>query len=543
MKELSINNLCRNWWFLISAVAFAVSSVSHTYAFYTYGYISIIGVIPFAVFVGARYENILKSVLKTGKCFLILSAISAISLSIENQPTLLLSELRDFLSIIQYKTGISTHADFLAFVIIPKLLLPLNAVFYFTVLTKIYTFIENVLKKVIKLFTKKDVIVASLLCAALIVLVAVAFCNADGLSGYYKNGNYIYTADIGRLLKGNCYTSINHLQNDIRQPLFAVLSAPFFAPISFLNQVFPISKRLFGFLIAAMNTILMSFSLLLIGVCTAEEKTRRGIIFMLFGMYATLLFGMVIEQYQVVMFWLVLYMVYCTHVKNEQITKEVLFIATTGTLITNGIVFPLILEDKSIKKIPVLLLKTALMGIAVLCLFGRLGTLLSGYRNVQELLQGFGGAESTFGTRFYKFLTFVSNCFIAPNSYMANGGWRLGEAKKTAVVFGVTVLAICVISFLINNKKLWSRISFGWVVYSFIIVCLIGWGFADNSGPILYILYFGWAYCVMIHLFIDKIFEKIRLKRVGLITEYVLAAVMLLFNISQISVMITKLSI
>ena len=52
-----------------------------------------------------------------------------------------------------------------------------------------------------------------------------------------------------------------------------------------------------------------------------------------------------------------------------------------------------------------------------------------------------------------------------------------------------------------------ALISGFWVLYSFVILCLVGFGTQEN-GLILYSLYFSWSFIVLLYLLFMKIVRK-----------------------------------
>ena len=75
-------------------------------------------------------------------------------------------------------------------------------------------------------------------------------------------------------------------------------------------------------------------------------------------------------------------------------------------------------------------------------------------------------------------------------------------------LFGIGLLVLCIISFVLNRKNKFAKISFAWVAFSPVLLVLIGWG-AKENGMILYTLYFGWAFISLFIMLINKIPKKL----------------------------------
>ncbi|MDR2596484.1 MAG: hypothetical protein LBC76_04095 [Treponema sp.] len=93
-------------------------------------------------------------------------------------------------------------------------------------------------------------------------------------------------------------------------------------------------------------------------------------------------------------------------------------------------------------------------------------------------------------------------------------------------LIGVIIFIIAVVGFLLNYRRRIAQIAFLWVVFSFFILCVFGWGSAEN-GIVLYVLYFSWAYISLIYMAIDKLFRN-REKKAGIL--FILATLCLTVN-------------
>ena len=88
--------------------------------------------------------------------------------------------------------------------------------------------------------------------------------------------------------------------------------------------------------------------------------------------------------------------------------------------------------------------------------------------------------------------------------------WQLFNMKSVSYI-GILILVLCIVSAVINWEKISSRLAFTWIVLSFLLLCVLGWGTSEN-GLILYSLYFYWAFFMLIYQFIASIEELIHVK-------------------------------
>ena len=131
-----------------------------------------------------------------------------------------------------------------------------------------------------------------------------------------------------------------------------------------------------------------------------------------------------------------------------------------------------------------------------------------------------------------QFLYFVQSIFIAPKSHILADtlpvAYRLDDVNFICLI-GIAILILCLISFILNRKNKLALISFLWIIFSFLILCIFGWGTAEN-GLILYSLYFSWAYIVLIYLLIDKLIKNDKIKTILL---FAIVIILLFFNIPE----------
>ena len=117
-----------------------------------------------------------------------------------------------------------------------------------------------------------------------------------------------------------------------------------------------------------------------------------------------------------------------------------------------------------------------------------------------------GVASIPFITRLQQYSEFVRYCFLAPCAGIHEGkliSWQLCPAEQISYT-GLLILVVALISAALNRREKLCRISALWIAYSFLILCVIGWGTAEN-GLILYSLYFSWAFYVLIFMLAAKL--------------------------------------
>ena len=89
-------------------------------------------------------------------------------------------------------------------------------------------------------------------------------------------------------------------------------------------------------------------------------------------------------------------------------------------------------------------------------------------------------------------------------------------------------------SFILNHKKHLVKICGFWIFYSFIVLCLLGWGSSEN-GMILYSLYFGWPYFVLLFELLKLISIKIKFRMFIPSVSMIFIIILFIYNYQGIS--------
>ena len=156
-------------------------------------------------------------------------------------------------------------------------------------------------------------------------------------------------------------------------------------------------------------------------------------------------------------------------------------------------------------------------------------------------LSSFTGKSVTFAEKIYQYTEFIGNCFVAPNAGVNTTAfdyisWQLSPA--TGISFaGILILVMVVISAIWNHDKKSSLLAAGWVGFSVIMLLGLGWGTQEN-GLILYALYFGWAFLVLLFQLAEKIESKLNIKFLVPVVTIVVVVALLVVNIPAIMEMV-----
>ena len=332
-------------------------------------------------------------------------------------------------------------------------------------------------------------------------------------------------------------------ENDIRQPLFAVFSMPFIGVGYITSQLFSFrySSQIFMHLIQIVLFVVTN--IILAKMLKLNSLKRMFFVLLISSTYASILFSVMMEQYIIAYFYLILtlYSIY----ENKQ-DDTILLIGASNTLITSCILAPIFYEKFSFANIKNWLKKMFQLGtifILLLIFFGKADVLLYTKKNMNSISR-FNGEGILFENRVNQYTEFLDNYFTKPEAEMIEVDsamtWQLKTIEKINWV-GVAIIALSIISYLLNRQDKFIGFSMFFAVYSFIVLCLFGYGTAEN-GLILYSLYFGWPFFILIFKLIENICDLFKNKYILPVVCGTTSLMLIFINFSGITEMANELA-
>ena len=337
-------------------------------------------------------------------------------------------------------------------------------------------------------------------------------------------GNVLYTFDTQFLLDMDIYNNINASENDIRQPLFAVFSLPYTILPRLLSEIS--FDEIYLPLIAIIQAIIIFVTIILLEKMMKLKGLSR-LLFMIFlsVAYPTLLFMLNMEQYVIHVFYLIVF-IYMGINKIQD--KDMAYIMATGTLLTSGILFPLLGEKNNIKNSIKNIFITFLKFMAIFIISARVLLLSPNKVNsMHELYTNFTKPVTSSVERINMYTHFALNTIVSPQTevredllptkLMVIDGQKffikpyntyISQTNNTNTnILGIIILCITFLGFIFNRKDSFSKICFVWILFSFVLLSIIGYG-ADENGFILYAYYFSWAFVCLLFKFFETVLQK-----------------------------------
>lgn len=402
--------------------------------------------------------------------------------------------------------------------------------FWYVVMCFLCDWIKKIITRVLSECSKGELFIAGLVMFLLCVLVIWAFFTTT----IFYQGCFVYGADSDVIISKNAYLVLSHMENDLRQPLFALFASPFIGVAFLISWFIPEIEDISVLAIMLIQIpVLVVNGLIFTNLASKNEKFRCILLTLFFSTYPALLFSVMTEQYVVTVFWLLVY-VYLIVKKGERAQEAM--IGAAGTLLTGAALVPFLWEmsEKNIKLLLKKIIETVVLGIFTLALFGRLELVLTLGKQMKDLGQ-FLGVRLSFGDKVLQYIEFARGCLIFPKSGVHIDEWIVWAVNDVTNVdfLGIAIIVLACAGFWVNKETIFARICIYWIVFSMFIIVIAGWGSEENC-TILYALYFGWAFVGLIWELFYSVLKRIGMTRLLYPLGILVSCILLIVNIQAI---------
>ena len=206
--------------------------------------------------------------------------------------------------------------------------------FLYVFIARLYTALCPVLAHLFSGVHRRERAILGVLVLALAVFTAAAFSQSEAFYATEHNYDVIYTADSAYLVKGTAWLNLTFAENDLRQPLFAVFSAPFVGWAYVLTQLVPSGHWLAPWLMDLPQLGLLVLGMYMLATLLAStESGRLAVTVSLCALYPSLLFALMMEQYILAVFWLLLFV----YMNVERLPgRGAALVGAAGSLLTSA---------------------------------------------------------------------------------------------------------------------------------------------------------------------------------------------------------------
>lgn len=531
-----IANLKRNWYFPISAGAFFCLYATPTPEYF----VGLLIAFTVSLMVASQFPSLFNFSKQNRKWIHVVSVMTALGICWSGQ------------SFFYADWSVSSKAQALEAMLpipidIPGVVSVFGAIvaFFF-----VYICVLTFWKEMIKTFSNNGIfddiniserVVYGILIAASAALVVSSFAQTEAFYGTEYSYDIIYTSDSPALVKGNVYLALTHPENDLRQPLFAVFAAPFVGIPYLLGKALGLSASVQAMLVNMVQVIMLFAANFMLAKMIKLNPIKRVCFLLLMSCtYTHLLFTLMMEQYIVAYFWLI----FCIYpISENQCPKRIALWGAGGTLLTSMVLLPFMSDKNPVGHCREWfsdMVKSGLEFVVVMLGFCRFDVFFNLASRI-SFLGGFTGKTLTWTDKLYQYISFISSCFIAPEAGVNTTAvdhisWQLNHVSNIDFI-GIAILLLVVVSAIWNRDKKSSLLSVGWVAFSVVMLLGLGWGTKEN-GLILYALYFGWAFLVLLFQLIERIEDWLNVKFLVPIFSIGCALVLAAINIPAIMEMV-----
>lgn len=507
-KSAMVSNMKKNWYFPISAMAFFCLSATVTRGYF----IGLLIAFIISMIVSSQIPSLWEFVKKNCIGIQVIAVLTAIGICWNGQ------------TFFYENWSVSSKAKALEDML-PISIDVTNLVSVFgavVALFFVYFWVLLFWKEMMRVITETGVFNAiktgeiAIYAVVLLVtlgFVTISFAQTAAFYGTELSYDIIYTSD-SPLVKVNGYLTLMHPENDLRQPLFAVFAAPFVSIPYLLGKLFGVSASIQAMLMNYVQ-IVMLFAANYVLTKMMKLTPAKRICFMLLTCctYTHLLSVLMMEQYIVAYFWLI----FCLYLICEKKPERIALWGAGGTLLPSMILLPFMsdkLSLESIKELFMNMLKYGCEFVAVMLAFSRFDVIFN-LRTTVSALNKFTGRNLGMMEKIYQYTKFIRNCFVAPDAgvdftTLDHVSWQLKTVTEIDFA-GIVILILVIVSLVLNRDKRSSLFAAGWVGVSVVLLLGLGWGTKEN-GLILYALYFGWAFLVLLFQLVEKIENILNIK-------------------------------
>lgn len=383
---------------------------------------------------------------------------------------------------------------------------------------------------------ERGIIVAYVILMAVVQLVVLARTNAFVFpqSGDTIAEDVIFQTDTAELLfPVDGFSTPNASENDFRQLLFGVVGFPLAmaaTPLAVASRSLigafggeASFETVYGYWISVFQAGLFALCAILIARMLATEIDARyaklfGLVFL--ASFSTVMFAMTVEQYALSALTLLLF-VYAFARRSSGKAE----FAAAGTTLTSSFAmlpFALFHGRASWRERAYAAARLLFLTFCAIVFFGQLYELMSVFNQLFSYSRFAYGESISAIDKLAYFRDFVPSQFVSPLTYVRNGAVFPDRIGVLQLAVGAIVLASALFSMRKLRSSRLAAIAGYWMLVSFALLGVIGWGVVENSY-VLYTSCFAWAYLIGFALSYDDLFRSRRIAGTALLVFLIVA--------------------
>lgn len=380
----------------------------------------------------------------------------------------------------------------------------LSSVFIFIILYSIIKYSLKYIKNFIQELDKIDKIylIGWTSVVTIVVIVLYSKTTAFYLPTYELEGveqlapwDVIYSLDTPSIIANNYLWNI--YSGDLGHSLFSLIMVPIRVIIVEVAKLYHVIPNI-------ENIILTIFNAFILNICAILMKrilsTNWMLVFMTLA-HPVLIFSLTSERYQLTTLFIILSVYFC--LKENGRAKEIVMAISAGTTITNIALIPFVGDFKDKKGWFISMLRTGLLFGGILVITGRINILIT---SITQFLgkMSVHASPTSFAEKLIQYPTFIVSCIFATPYTINNWNYPsfFWKAQEPVNMLGILILLFIGIAFYKNKEKKYAQICIYWVIFSFFLLPVAGWGVGEFQ---LFAIFFAWAVISLIYMGIDKL--------------------------------------
>lgn len=365
---------------------------------------------------------------------------------------------------------------------------------------------------------KKSYVIATII--SFLVIVIAYNLNQNWYTKYDK----VYSIDSG-------YCTENILPKptyyDIRHPILSIFTFPVWAIVDTLVS-FVLKSSDVAIVVKAIIFQLINAQLLILIGLQIKKLTNNKLSFIMYMLsFATILYTMFFEKYQLAVFFIVLYVF---GVCNNKKWANSAIISSAGIMPTSCVIgiCEFIKSEKFTKKI-LNVLKIIIFTIVIFICLGRGHLIKYGMSEMIAKKEIFSNETYTVKEKVISTTKMIQSSIVAlPSEYNTERkSYWWTDLEKQISIIGIIIIALIILGAIKNRKDLFIKICSIWVAFSGVLFILLNW--STQESP-LFNIYFSWAIIPLFVMGIDYLIKKIKLNPKFVYS--VLLAFMIIINVS-----------
>ena len=324
--------------------------------------------------------------------------------------------------------------------------------------------------------------------------------------------DFIFDFDVGNNIEFDAQFFGTRFGN-IRRLYYPLVNLPFALAARALGRILFFIPLAYIYFLQVFHIALMACGgILLARMCNITGFSKKYFLVLYTISYPFLVFSIPLERYILPTFCVILLMYISIHAPKA---KFVATLAAAGTLTTSVAVLPFVAYNRKIKTWILNFFKLGSGVVAISILSGMLSIIYNPIRSVLRDLNSFAGGVST-GEKSLQFINFVGSIFVRPETTLRYRRCPVDDidfltyalAPPVSVNWiAVLLILFAIVGFIANRQSRIAQISFLWVAFAFFALFVMGWQARENE-MFLSSLYFGWAFFVLVFMFLEKLLEN-----------------------------------